>query len=1648
MQGHVDEVEYLKNENEEEEEEKGDSKEQIFKLIKSRTFALFFKLNTLKVSIPIHYQMIMIAIEGLQFLTLVLVDGSYSSLGPYETSSPWNLDQTQWLIDVCWVFRIDRYFRKDLGSFLAILSVFFFLILSEIGLGMTIAWNIKNHSGLFGFLTKVLKALIALCTNLLFIPIMDSFAFGMKCSLTTSDNCLGLPEGYQYLALYLVGVAVFLGVTALTSLLCYDFCMVCGGTTAKPHPRFKVLRLGSFVAVIFSYYFINTGGKVILFLLISMVVGVVLCYVYSQYIPYFNSKICNVRLGALVTFTSATFCMLIGEFFKNTDQTNSSVTMLYYFLTPCLIQIMQLAQVKRGRVLAERKVQQLTNIYQVEIKARMLVYKLEEAKNKNTKSIYSENDEGNNQELMELQTRTLEEIETTFQEAFKKFPNGEWLLLWSGQLQLHIFENYILAMVQCYKGLLISNKIDSQYALYHFRRTSESFYKAHMKDDAYEYELFEKARQTSQKNDEAVTRSQFYFWAELESRHPKIQKLNKLAGETSKLISTTKNNYQRLLKLNSKNSEALRMYGAFLSSLNNFAEMGQRYLNKAEVQDEAQKKSINSNVMSALSQPLSFFDNDNAIIQVSADFETMGEILKANSTACRLLSYISAELVGRNISLIIPPPFNENHDEYMKKLHENGRYSIVDNQGLLLYFADKNGHVFEGRLLVKVVPNDGDPPFLSAIIKPTKPEYEVIILNKEFQITGTSKSAAELFELSGNKTLEQKIFSIFPKFDQMKSQMETEEGLEHNFENDRFSLKLKLRLYLLEVGEESAHILRIETIEKREKNMQGISFGADSYAKAGQEEIRPVSSIQESNHEDVNLELESESSSILEEDKQGTEQESSDQESEEASEEASEEESEEESEEAKDDSGSQSGIAKEFDSLNRQKSSVGATGSKQSSKAKSSEESSKAKSSQGDSKAESSNKTEEEEELIGDFEVESGQEDSESEESERSKQSSSESEKSEEASYEEDDEEDNEEAQSAMNSSKSANSSMASLAQFNKSIKALVSYEFNKTKRYVMRFKITLILTIVLLIITSVLTFEVIDASVSFNEQLSHYVNLVGNLRLYSQSLAYYVRMITLMDTGLIPNSDRGTYIDWITEDSTDMHDINLLLYKNYDLLNSEDKAVYVDENIATWLLEGGKVREAKTNLFDATSNFILQGFLLKEEYKDKPVTLSNRRAFYLFRNGNGETLEYMNTSAEFYVTTAIQDLQNQRFTALALISASVVLLLFCAGFAIIPSIRTIEKSRREAWEIFFEIPGYVCRFMKAKCSDRLNILNEAQLELEEQIDEANHEEEKEAKNTQQTDAKKKNKKNSNKKVLAYDPRQRKIMTAKLLCFFVISIVYFYLIYYTGFEAVGQVLEEEPVHINWASRRRQLSRGINMWVTEALFENVTDVGWKYVVPSGQNIGSPYRKAQKLVNELDFVENSLIFGAEEHGIAFSEMRSQEHDDILFENACNVEVSRSKPDCDTVGDKAMMQGLHSALGMYTTLARSLLMQIQNSYGNFTESDIIAFFNSEDMKLLRDMDSHYLYDPLTESSKLYEEDYAAHQDQMKVWQNVLMILYCLFSLLFFFFVYSPMINKIGMDTKNAWSMCTLIPQEYQEDFKKLTNAIRDRRDNFKWR
>jgi hypothetical protein len=171
------------------------------------------------------------------------------------------------------------------------------------------------------------------------------------------------------------------------------------------------------------------------------------------------------------------------------------------------------------------------------------------------------------------------------------------------------------------------------------------------------------------------------------------------------------------------------------------------------------------------------------------------------------------------------------------------------------------------------------------------------------------------------------------------------------------------------------------------------------------------------------------------------------------------------------------------------------------------------------------------------------------------------------------DEEDLDQGHDGVSSSKSMTSSATSFAQFSKSIKALVNYESGKLKKYVSWFKVALILTIIILIASSIVSFDIISASITQHDEYSSYVNEVGHMRYYTQSLSYYVRILSLIDSGIITSEDRDLYIEWIAEDSSKMHDINLDLYRHYQVLSGDDADIYKDEDIISWYFEGGMIR-------------------------------------------------------------------------------------------------------------------------------------------------------------------------------------------------------------------------------------------------------------------------------------------------------------------------------------------------------------------------------------------------------------------------------------------------------------------------------------------
>jgi PAS domain S-box-containing protein len=75
--------------------------------------------------------------------------------------------------------------------------------------------------------------------------------------------------------------------------------------------------------------------------------------------------------------------------------------------------------------------------------------------------------------------------------------------------------------------------------------------------------------------------------------------------------------------------------------------------------------------------------------------DSAGSMLLVNKTAYRLFAYERGELEGKNISLLMPSPFSERHNSYLKNYIMTGEAKIL-NQDRQVVCLRKVGHLLLG----------------------------------------------------------------------------------------------------------------------------------------------------------------------------------------------------------------------------------------------------------------------------------------------------------------------------------------------------------------------------------------------------------------------------------------------------------------------------------------------------------------------------------------------------------------------------------------------------------------------------------------------------------------------------------------------------------------------------------------------------------------------------------------------------------------------------------------------------------------------------------------------------------------------------------------------------------------------------------------
>jgi len=83
-----------------------------------------------------------------------------------------------------------------------------------------------------------------------------------------------------------------------------------------------------------------------------------------------------------------------------------------------------------------------------------------------------------------------------------------------------------------------------------------------------------------------------------------------------------------------------------------------------------------------------------------------GIIESINPAACKLFEYIPEEVIGKNVSMLMPPPDKEQHDEYLHRYQQTGHAHII-GIGREVKGLKKSGAIFPFRLGISQVQYSG-----------------------------------------------------------------------------------------------------------------------------------------------------------------------------------------------------------------------------------------------------------------------------------------------------------------------------------------------------------------------------------------------------------------------------------------------------------------------------------------------------------------------------------------------------------------------------------------------------------------------------------------------------------------------------------------------------------------------------------------------------------------------------------------------------------------------------------------------------------------------------------------------------------------------------------------------------------------------------
>jgi two-component system sensor histidine kinase UhpB len=161
----------------------------------------------------------------------------------------------------------------------------------------------------------------------------------------------------------------------------------------------------------------------------------------------------------------------------------------------------------------------------------------------------------------------------------------------------------------------------------------------------------------------------------------------------------------------------------------------------ATIHDISERKAAERALQESEARMRAIFETAvDAILTIDAE----GRVDRFNPAAQRLFGYSEAEVIGKNISMLMPSPDRERHDSYLKHYHETGQKKII-GIGREVTGKRKDGSVFPMDLSVAET-FVGERRMFTGIVRDVTERHEAIkAMRREFRALEEKRQAEAKF---------------------------------------------------------------------------------------------------------------------------------------------------------------------------------------------------------------------------------------------------------------------------------------------------------------------------------------------------------------------------------------------------------------------------------------------------------------------------------------------------------------------------------------------------------------------------------------------------------------------------------------------------------------------------------------------------------------------------------------------------------------------------------------------------------------------------------------------------------------------------------------------------------------------------------------